>query len=707
MSLTIPGAKVQKVTGTGKRKMENLSAFSINSGNYRYLCIQDLNRENVRIWLVVALLAVALHTAAQENHPWEQYLNEVTTMEEAESASWEDTYELLCELEQHPLDINRATREQLEELPFLSPQQVEGVMEYLYRYGPLKSVEELRMIRALDYAQRRLLTYFIYIGDEQPQGFPKMKNILKYGRQELMGSLRVPLYERRGDRNGYLGYPYRHWLRYQFSYGETVRFGLVGAQDAGEPFFAHQNRAGYDYYAPYFQLRNLGRLSSLCVGSYRVSMGMGLVINQGFSLGKVAMLQNMGRPAHTIRAHSSRSADYLQGVAATLGLGRGLALTAFLSYRPHDATLNKDGTAATLLTSGYHRTKTDMEKKDNLHALKAGGSLRFGAGGLHLGLNVLYAKLDRELNPGTSMLYRRHYPQGSSFLNMSVDYGLVRPRFALSGETAADKAGHLATVNSLSLRLGEAVNLMAFQRFYSYRYTSLDARSYSEGGRVQNESGAGLGLTWQPSPRLRLAAYTDYAYFAWARYQVSQSSRAWDHLVQASLQRYNWTFGARYRLRLRQRDEEGKKRLQNRTEHWGRLSADYASGLGWSSHTQLDGSFGTSDGPSWGAMLSESLSYTYRWLRLNGGAGYFHADSNDRRVYLYERAPLYNYAMMQFGGEGIRYWLMARAGIGQRLMLTAKVGVTDYFDRSVIGTGYQQVDASSMTDVDVQVRWKF
>ena len=40
-------------------------------------------------------------------------------------------------------------------------------------------------------------------------------------------------------------------------------------------------------------------------------------------------------------------------------------------------------------------------------------------------------------------------------------------------------------------------------------------------------------------------------------------------------------------------------------------------------------------------------------------------------------------------------------------MLTAKWAVTDYFDRSIIGSSYQQIDASSQSDFDVQLRWKF
>lgn len=660
----------------------------------------------MRTLIITLLYAVSLGVNAQEERPWYQYFSEVMTTEDAESSSWEETYDLLCELEQHPLDINQTTREQLEELPFLSAQQVEGIMEYLDRYGPLKSMGELQMIRELDYSQLRLLSYFIYIGEEPEDGFPKLASVLKYGKQELTATARVPFYKRKGDEEGYLGYPYRHWVRYQFTYGDYVKFGLVGAQDAGEPFFSNKNRWGYDYYSPYLQIRKLGCLESFVAGKYRVSLGMGLVVNNSFGLGKLAMLQNLGRPTYSIRAHSSRSNDYLQGLAATIDVVKGLKATAFVSYRPMDATLNKgDSTVATILTTDYHRTETEMGKKHNLHQTALGGSLRFNHNGLHLGANVLTTHYDRRLQPNTAILYRQHYPQGQDFLNYSLDYGFVRPRISLFGETAMDGKGHLATINSLSLRLGETLNVMALQRFYSYSYTALMAQSYSDGGKVQNESGLYLGLTWQPSPAFRMVAYTDYAYFAWARYRISMSSHTWDHLLQTTYTRKNWTLSARYRLRMKQRDNDDKSALVNLWEHRTRLSADYASS-NWGFRTQLDGGYGAYNN-EWGVMLSEHLSYTRNWLRLNVGMGYFHTDSYDSRVYLYERGPLYTYNCNQFYGEGIRYWLMARANIGQQLMLTAKIGMTDYFDRTTIGSSYQQIAASSQTDLDVQLRWKF
>ena len=175
---------------------------------------------------MVALVLLCLDMAGQDVRPWEQTLASMMTAEDMETTEWEDTYEMLCELEQNPLDMNTVTREELEALPFLSAQQVEGIMEYLYRYGPMKSMNELRMIRTMDHVQIELLRHFCLVADKQAEaGSPRLNDIAKYGRHELMGNVRVPFYERQGDKNGYLGYPYRHWLRYQFSYRDDVKMG--------------------------------------------------------------------------------------------------------------------------------------------------------------------------------------------------------------------------------------------------------------------------------------------------------------------------------------------------------------------------------------------------------------------------------------------------------------------------------------------------
>ena len=600
---------------------------------------------------------VVIGMQAQGEHQWELYLNQVMTAEDMESEEWQLNYDLLCELEQHPININTATREELEQLPFLSAQQVEALMAYLYRYGEMKSTAELQMITEIGPQTRKLLECFIYVGNGA-------KTTIRT-KHELIVNAKLP----------------SHWLRYQMERGDQMKLGLVASQDAGEPFFANKNKYGYDYYSVYLQLKKLGCVETLVVGNFRASMGMGMVMNNSFGLGKIATLQNLGRNTTGLRAHSSRTVGALQGVGATINLGLGIKTTAFVSYSAMDATLNNDGSARTIITSGYHRTETELEKKHNMHALKMGGTLQYDAGRLHLALNALYNHLDRRLSPDKGKLYNLYRPEGTDFTNVSASYGYKSRQWALNGETAVDGSGHIATINTISLTTGSGLSMMALQRYYSYRYASLDAQSYSDGGRVQNESGLYVGATWQPTPKWQLTAYTDYVYHPWAMYRVEHSSYVWDNLFQCVHISNKWRLAARYRLKTKEK------------QHRMRLSAEYTSQR-FSSRTQLDGGCCAENDSELGAMLSQSVAYTNGWFRLNAGMGYFHTDSYNSRVYLYESGPLYTYSMQQFYGEGMRYWLMLRANAGKHLMLTAKLGVTDCFDRK------------DKSELDLQLRWK-
>ena len=370
----------------------------------------------MKILTTTLLLLLTLAATAQTERPWEQMLAELLTADDIEEAEWEDTYEMLCELEEQPMNLNIVSREELESLPFLSAQQVEGIVEYLYHYGPMKSMNELKMIRQLDNRQIELLRHFTFVEDERvEERFPKLDDIMQYGRHELMANVRIPFYKRKGDRNGYLGPPSRHWLRYQFSYKDYVKAGIVGSQDAGEPFFTNGNKAGYDFYSYYVQVKRVGRIENAVIGKYKLSAGMGLVVNNSFGLGKLAMLQQLGRNTNTIRPHSSRSqSGYMQGAAATLRLSPHWQLTGALSYRPIDATLNDDGTARTIVTDGYHRTATEMEKKNNTHATDAMAHIGYRQGGLHAGATALYTRLDRDLLPDAAALYAAITPRATT-----------------------------------------------------------------------------------------------------------------------------------------------------------------------------------------------------------------------------------------------------------------------------------------------------
>lgn len=115
----------------------------------------------------MAVFCIATLTAgAQEARPWEELLMQWADDEDYESDVMDDYYELLCELENSPININAATEDDLMRLPFLTDQQRMDISEYLYRYGGMATLGELSMIASLDMLRQRLMRCFVYVGGE-------------------------------------------------------------------------------------------------------------------------------------------------------------------------------------------------------------------------------------------------------------------------------------------------------------------------------------------------------------------------------------------------------------------------------------------------------------------------------------------------------------------------------------------------------------
>lgn len=656
--------------------------------------------------IMVAMLAMVSNVfpafpqknASANSADWQKYLSELSGMEEFEGVNWEDYEETLAEYAEHPLNLNQATREDLSRLPFLSSQQVEDIQSYVYRYGGMKSLAEIAMISSINAYQRKLLGCFCYVETVEKRKFPSFQTVMQNGKHELMGMLQVPFYQRQGDKQGYFGEPYKHWLRYQYRLGNYVKMGFLGAQDAGEPFFSGKNRWGYDFYTFYLQVRKWGRVKNLTLGRYRLHFGQGLILNNDFSFGKTTLLTNLGANSNSIRAHSSRSAaNYLQGAAATVTVAKGLDASGFISYRTIDATLNDSGGIATIVKTGLHRTQSELDKQGVATQLLVGGNLNYFHNGFHVGGTAFHTSFSRPLQPKKSVLYKRYAAEGKEFWNVSIDYGYISHRLAFAGEVATGDCHALATSHGVSYLFSDKFSLMGLYRFYGYQYYSLFSNGFSDGSDTQDEQGAYLGGNWSPNQQWSFLFYTDFAYFIWPKYGTRQSTSSWDNLLQIHYtpsDQTTWT--ARYRY----------KDKQDTQIHRARLTFDNQA-MRWNVRLQADFSYVQDESQHVGWMGSGKLGYQGNVLRCTVQLGYFHTDDYQSRVYAYEPGLLYSLGFANYYGEGIRYAFVLRADIGKHLVGIGKLGVTDYFDRNHISSGLQQINHSSKTDLELQLKWRF
>ena len=225
------------------------------------------------------------------------------------SLNWENELEELSNRLQEPVNLNSATREQLEQFPFLSDIQIEHLLAYIYIHGQMETIYELQLVEELDRQTIQYLLPFVCIKAINNEPAFRWKTMLKdagrYGKNEVLTRLDIPFYKRKGYEHTYLGPSVYNSVKYTFRYRDQLYAGGVAEKDAGEPFAALHNRYGYDYYSFYLLLQNCGRLKSLAVGNYRLSFGQGLVMSTDYLMGKTIYASSFNNRSTGIKRHSS------------------------------------------------------------------------------------------------------------------------------------------------------------------------------------------------------------------------------------------------------------------------------------------------------------------------------------------------------------------------------------------------------------------
>lgn len=268
----------------------------------------------IGVWLLIGLISSVVQAQNANLMLWEENLEQLAT--EAESTDWEDELEELSHRLTQKLNLNTATRQQLEMFPFLSDIQVENLLAYVYVHGDMQTLYELQLVEEMDKATiERLLPFVCVVPSREEERFPSLRRILKYGKHEATTRFDVPFYTRKGYETSYLGPSLYHSLRYNFRYSDRLQVGVTGEKDAGEPFFALHDRQGYDYYSFYLLMKDCGRLQTLAVGNYKASFGQGLVLGNSFGFGKTFSLATTENRTEGFRKHSSSDEyNYFRGV---------------------------------------------------------------------------------------------------------------------------------------------------------------------------------------------------------------------------------------------------------------------------------------------------------------------------------------------------------------------------------------------------------
>ena len=632
------------------------------------------------------------------------------------SLNWENELEELSNRLQEPVNLNSATREQLEQFPFLSDIQIEHLLAYIYIHGQMETIYELQLVEELDRQTIQYLLPFVCIKAINNEPAFRWKTMLKdagrYGKNEVLTRLDIPFYKRKGYEHTYLGPSVYNSVKYTFRYRDQLYAGGVAEKDAGEPFAALHNRYGYDYYSFYLLLQNCGRLKSLAVGNYRLSFGQGLVMSTDYLMGKTIYASSFNNRSTGIKRHSSTDEyNYFRGVATTVALTKRLSVSAFYSHRNMDGVVT-DGEITSVYKTGLHRSRKEADKKNLLTSQLTGGNVSYQQNHIRLGITGVYYVFNRPYEPELTG-YSKYNIHGNHFYNLGIDYAYRWRRFSFQGETAIGKQGW-ASSNRLQYSPVQDIQFILIHRFYSYDYWAMYAHSFGEGSTVQNEQGYYVGLETTPFSHWRFFVSFDLFSFPWKKYRINKPSRGTDGLIQATFTpRTNLSMYLKYRYKQKERDLTGSKGTLTLPifHHQLRYRLNYSLNDVFSSRTTLDyNHFHSQDrAATKGYQVTQMISSQLPWTRLFADVqgSYFCTDDYDSRVYVSEKGLLYTFYTPSFQGRGFRCAVRLRYELNKHWLFITKFGETIYLNRNEIGSGNDLIYGNKKADIQMQLRIKF
>ena len=429
-------------------------------------------------------------------------------------------------------DANTVTSAMLLETGVLSSFQVEQFFIYKMSMGNLKDLYELQAIPGWDPDVVRKMFSYLRIGSDNLLQLLKDANRQPTTRITLrwrgIGSKKYTPSDWLGSALGLqLNYSYRT---------PSLQVGLLSEKDPGEKWFDKKLYTGIDFLSFHALLQPKGIVKTIIIGDYTVNMGQGLLQWQTFALKKTPLIASLKKTGVVFRPYRSAGEyNFHRGVAISLQKKQH-GLNWFVSSRLLSANLGYSALdhqwgVTSLITNGYHRTFSEISKRNNFQSWTTGVRYSYSNKRISGGINAISYFFSLPLVI-TEKPYDRFSINDKQWWNASIDVTYRKNNWHIFLEQAIDKRRAVAGIYAVLLSLSRQLDLAIVTRLYAKRYQSLFANSFSESSLPGNEQGIFLVANASLSSQLRLQLFQDVYRFPWLRYTINQPSMGAERFFQ-------------------------------------------------------------------------------------------------------------------------------------------------------------------------------
>ncbi|WP_207423388.1 ComEA family DNA-binding protein [Desertivirga brevis] len=636
-----------------------------------------------------------------------------------------DLIEKLNFYKKHPLDINKANEESLLELVFLSPLQVNQIIEYRKENGDFLELYELQAVDGLDLETIRRLLPFITIKNVGTLRGVSPQNLLHQGRHEIIVLVGQVIETQAGfqikdeSKSHYLGSPQRILTRYRYHYGNGLSAALTMEKDAGERFSSKSSVPGFDFYSLNLFYKGINIVRKIAIGDYSLQFGQGLSLWSGLSFGKGVAVSTIPKAETGLKPYSSTNeALFFRGLAATIQVKK-IEITPFISSRKLDGSLNQDdqsGEAAigALNESGLHRTRVEIDNKSQIRQTVYGINTQYNLNTLRLGFNSYCTNFSKsfEIN---SQVYSSKEFAGKQLSNLGLYYTYGWRNLYLFGEGAHSLSSGFAVINGAVISMSPKLATVFLHRSYQADFHSFFNQGISEASKAVNEKAFYSGLVFTPNRKYELSSYVDFFRFPWLRFRADAPSQGYELLSQFSYTP-NKKLKALIRYKFERKQENDNLEntmnfLEEVLRQNYRMEFSYKLNASCQSRSRAEVTSFKKGGANkeFGFLLYQDMIFNPMRSKVTGNfrVALFDTQSFNSRIYAYENDVLYGFSAPAYQNQGLRFYTNVRYRLLKEMDVWFRYSITSYSNIDEVGSGLDKISGNKKSDFKVQLRLQF
>ncbi len=682
-----------------------------------------------RFLLFFAGVILVSHAYSQVSQPafrLSESLVESLLSSSQESGDYETLLTELETLQKNPININRATQEDLQKLFFLTTFQISSLLEYRNSHGPLISIYELQIVYGFTDEVIAMMVPFIVVEPAETIKPFVFRQQMQYTQHEFEMRMQRVIEKSKGyntfdsaaNKYTYPGSPWFVNVKYGLKAGDKIQAGVTMEKDAGEDFFRASNANGFDFNSAYLLFSDMGSVRAAIIGDYRLCFGQGLTLWNASAPGKSALTLNIEKKQDAVKAFTANDENrFFRGTAITLQKGK-VEFTAFYSSKKRDANrvLSTEGGTehfTSFQESGYHRTSSEIFDEKSVRERAAGGNINFRSDPLKLGFTVVSYAFNKFMEGGDD-LKDVHDFSGDHLWNTGIDYTYSLKNLQFFGEVSRS-ANHWGHIHGALYKANKYASFSALFRSFQPGFFSVHGAGFSEGSQTTNEEGIYVGFEIHPIRKISVSGYFDFYQFPWPRFRVSAPSQGNDILIQIACKT-----GKKTEMILKFHTEDNpldedvdsipspivgsshKKNLRWNIDYPVTQNIQMQSRVEYTVSNQAEIR-------SQGMMIYQNAEYRMNviplslYLRL----AWFHTDNYDSRIYAYEHDMVTGFSFPPLYDSGLRGYFMATYRIQRSLTCSVRFSGTWFFDKDEVGSGSDVIDAPRRTDFKIRIAYRF